>query len=190
MDYCGNIFRKARTSLAMIGETLRLLPMHSTTGPAKHSRGEHRRKCLPANYTQVHDTMLRRQVESALRSGGRMVDGTVDRMALTRPQRGSLADRGLHESGLLGRRGFPAHDRPGVGVDDERDVDEHAGDEFDVGEVRHEQPIGCGYPELAVDQIRWPRRGRVGDGGAHRLLPAYAPPAVTPHQPLDRGLGH
>ena len=65
MDCCGNIFRKARTSLAMIGETFRLLPMHSITGPAKHSRGEHRRKCLPTNYTQVHDTVLRRQVESA-----------------------------------------------------------------------------------------------------------------------------
>src|SRR4030088_1899998 len=65
MDCCGNTFQKARTSLAMIGETFRLLPMHSTTGPAKHSRGEHRRKCLPASYTQVHDTVLRRQVESA-----------------------------------------------------------------------------------------------------------------------------
>ena len=62
---CGNTFRKARTSLAMIGETFRLLPMHSTTGPVKHSRGEHRQKCLPANYTQVYATVLRRQVESA-----------------------------------------------------------------------------------------------------------------------------
>jgi putative transposase len=41
------------------------LPMHSTTGPANHSGGEHRRKCLPTNYTQAHDTVLRRQVESA-----------------------------------------------------------------------------------------------------------------------------
>src|SRR5882757_6164514 len=65
MDCCGNTFRRARTSLAMIAETFRLLPMHSTTGPAKRSGGELRRKCLPTNYTQAHDTVLRRQVESA-----------------------------------------------------------------------------------------------------------------------------
>ena len=118
------------------------------------------------------------------------MDGTVDRMTLARPQRCGLAERGLHESGLLGRRGFPAHDRPCVGVDDERDIDEHAGDELDVGEVRHEQPIGCGYPELAIHQVRWPHRRRVGDRGAHRFLPAYALPAVAPHQPLHRGFGH
>ena len=52
----------------MSAETFRLLPMHSTAGPARHSGGEHRRKCLPTNYTQVHDTVLRRWVESALSS--------------------------------------------------------------------------------------------------------------------------
>ena len=118
------------------------------------------------------------------------MDGVVDRMTLTRPQRCGLTQRRLHEPGLLGRRGLPPHDRPGVGVDDERDVDEHPGDELDVGEVRHEQPIGCRYPELAVDQIRWPHRRRVGDRGAHRLLATHALPAVTPHQPFHRGFGH
>src|SRR6476620_2724960 len=66
MDCCGNTFRRAPTSLAMSAETFRLLPMHSTTGPARHSGGEHRRKCLPNNYTQAHDTVLRRQAQSAL----------------------------------------------------------------------------------------------------------------------------
>jgi len=66
MGYCGNTFRKVQTSHATIAEKFKRLPMHSTTGPANHSGGEHRRKCLPTNYTQAHDTVLRRQVESAL----------------------------------------------------------------------------------------------------------------------------
>lgn len=66
-----------------------------------------------------------------------------------------------------------------------------AGDKFDVGEVGDDQrSIRCGHPELAVHQVRCPLGGRVGDRGAHRLLPAHAPPAVTAHQPLDGGLGH
>ena len=109
--------------------------MHSTTGPARHSAGRRRRKCLPTNYTQLHDTVLRRRVESALRSGIGVVDGAVDPVALPGTQRSGLTDGGLHEPGLLHAGGFPADDRPGVGVDDERDVDEDAGDEFDVGEV-------------------------------------------------------
>jgi hypothetical protein len=70
-----------------------------------------------------------------LRSGIGVVDGTVDSVTLAGAQCSGLADRGLHEPGLLGAGGLPADDRPGVGVDDERDVDERAGDEFDVGEV-------------------------------------------------------
>src|SRR6476659_6375268 len=49
----------------MTGGKLKLWPMRSTTGPVKHSGGEHRRKCLPTNYTQAHDTVLRRPIESA-----------------------------------------------------------------------------------------------------------------------------
>ena len=51
------------------------------------------------------------------------------------PQCRGLSDRELHEPGLLGAGSFPSDDRPGVGVDDECDLDEHPGDEFDVGEV-------------------------------------------------------
>jgi hypothetical protein len=119
----------------MSAETFRLLPMHSTAGPARHSGGEHRRKCLPTNYTRVHDTVLRRPVESALGAGIRVVDSAIDRMALTGPQCCCLTKRRLHEPGLLGRRVFPTDDRPGVGIDDERDIDEHPRDQLDVGEV-------------------------------------------------------
>src|SRR6476660_8081299 len=103
MDCCGNTFRRAPTSLAMSAETFRLLPMHSTAGPARHSGGEHRRKCLPTNYTQAHDTVLRRPVESALTSGIAVVDGAVNRMALAGAQRRGVADRRFDEAGLLGR---------------------------------------------------------------------------------------
>ena len=74
----------------MIGETFRLLPMHSITGPAKHSRGEHRRKCLPTNYTQVHDTVLRRQVESAQYTSVRF--GETLSLSGIRPSVGSVGD--------------------------------------------------------------------------------------------------
>ena len=100
MGYCGNTFRKVQTSHATIAEKFKRLPMHSTTGPANHSGGEHRRKCLPTNYTQAHDTVLRRQVESALRSGIAVVDGAVNRMALAGAQCRGLADRRFDEAGL------------------------------------------------------------------------------------------
>src|SRR6185437_5202219 len=74
MGYCGNTFRKVQTSHATIAEKFKRLPMHSTTGPANHSGGEHRRKCLPTNYTQAHDTVLRRPVESALGPSVRVHD--------------------------------------------------------------------------------------------------------------------
>src|SRR3954464_8067067 len=89
MDCCGNTFRKARTSLATIAETFRLWPMHSTTGPARHSGGEHRRKCLLTNYTRGRDTVLRRLVESALHAVVGVDDTTALRIAVCdgHPQR-------------------------------------------------------------------------------------------------------
>jgi hypothetical protein len=68
-----------------------------------------------------------------------VVNGAVERVALTRPRRCGPADRGLDESGVLGGRGFPAHDRARAGVDDERDIDEHSRGQLDVGEVGDEQ---------------------------------------------------
>lgn len=69
MVYCDNIFQKVQTLLAMIAERFRLSPTRSTTGPGKRSGGEHPRKSLPTNYTQAHDMVLRRPVESAVLLG-------------------------------------------------------------------------------------------------------------------------
>lgn len=66
MNHCANAFRKSTNSLATVAEKFRLLPMHSTTGPARHSDGEHPRKCLPTNYIRTYETVLLRRVESAL----------------------------------------------------------------------------------------------------------------------------
>src|ERR1700754_2932890 len=101
----------------MTGGKLKLWPMRSTTGPVKHSGGEHRRKCLPTNYTQVHDTVLRRPIESALTSGVRMMDRVVEWVALSGAVGRGVAQRALDETRLLGQRALPAGDQPGVGVD-------------------------------------------------------------------------
>jgi hypothetical protein len=55
-------------------------------------------------------------------SGIGVVDGTVDSVTLPSVQCSGLADRGFHEPGLFGARGFPSDDRSGVGVDDEYPV--------------------------------------------------------------------
>jgi transposase InsO family protein len=112
MDCCANTFRKARTSLVTTAEKFRPLPMRSTTGPAKHSGGEHRRKCLLTNYTHVHDTVLQRPVESAQYTSIAFTDrplevridasiGTVD------AHDNSLAESvdGLYKTELIKQRG-------------------------------------------------------------------------------------
>ncbi len=111
------------------------------------------------------------------------MDAVLDRVALTTAERGGLADRGLDETGVFGARGFPAHNRPGVGVDDERHVDEDPGHQLHVGEVGHQQRVGSSHTELSVHQIRWPHRGRVRDGGADLLL---APDACQPLARISR----
>src|SRR6476660_3121002 len=137
----GNTFRGAPTSLAMSAETFRLLPMHSTAGPVRHSGGEHRRKCLPTNYTRVHDTVLRRPVESALTARVAVRDQPAQAAGAVQ---GASEERMLYgvENQVGGHRpgGPPAHDPATVSVDDKRHVDEpHPGRH--IGEVGHPKPI-------------------------------------------------
>src|SRR5215208_2947714 len=92
MGCCANTFRREPTWHAMAGRRFKRSLMHSTTDPVKCSAGEHQRKCLAINYARDHGTVLRRHVESALRSGVRAVDGVLDRMAGARPQRCGLTE--------------------------------------------------------------------------------------------------
>ena len=67
----------------------------------------------------------------------------------------------------------PAQDPPGVGVDDERDVDPARPRRY-IGEVGHPQPVGRRRPELPPHQVGWP--GPAGSAIVVRLtLPRTAP---------------
>ena len=74
------------------------------------------------------------------------------------------------QCGVHGGGGPPADDPPGVGVDDERDIDP-ARPGRDIGKVRHPKHIRRCRVELAIHQITGPDCLRVGDGGP-LLLPA------------------
>ncbi len=76
----------------------------------------------------------------------------------------------------------PADEAPGVGVDDEGDVDE-AGPGGDVGEVRHPERVGPGRLELPVHPVEGTGRRRVADRGFHWLSSDSAPQPHLPHQP-------
>ena len=92
--------------------------------------------------------------------------------------------RGPHRPG-----GAPAQDPPGVGVDDERDVD-HARPGRDVGEVGDPEPVRGGRAELPPHQVSGPGRGRGGHRGADPLPAARPGQAQLAHQPLHRAPGH
>jgi hypothetical protein len=92
---------------------LKLWPMRSTTGPVKHSGGEHRRKCLPTNYTQVHDTVLRRPIESALAAAISVQHHLLGELAA---QRHRHRHRGLHQIGMQVLVKRPADHPPATAV--------------------------------------------------------------------------
>ena len=76
--------------------------------------------------------MLRRRVEPKLDAAVGVVDEIAgDGLAIVQ----GLLQRVEHEAGVRRPRHAPADDAAGVGIDDERDVDE-AGPRRHVGEVR------------------------------------------------------
>src|SRR6476619_474758 len=97
----------------MTGGKLKLWPMRSTTGPVKHSGGEHRRKCLPTNYTQVHDTVLRRPIESALAAAISVQHHLLVELAA---HRHSHRHRGLNQIGMQVLVKRPADHPPAAAV--------------------------------------------------------------------------
>ena len=79
----------------------------------------------------------------------------------------------------------PAHDATGIGVDDERNVDEpHPGrDVRDVGQPQGVRARGLEHP---VDPVRRTRERRHGRGRFHLRAPHHAAKTKLAHQPRDR----
>ena len=150
--------------------------------PDRADRGQH--PVQQQRLAQVHRRILR--------PGIAVMDHRPDVCGMAFPYagRGGLADRGFDEPGLLRRRALPAEDPVGERVDHERGVGEHATGQPDVGEVGDQQPSRRRCPEPALDQVRGPIRGRIGDGGADLLDPPHSLPAVSAHQPFHGALGH
>jgi hypothetical protein len=90
-----------------------------------------------------------------------------------------------HEVGAHVPGELPADDPPAVDVDHERE--EHQSfPATQIGEVRDPESVRSRRSEVAPDQVRPPRRARVGDCRAPRLAAALgALNAVRAHQPLD-----
>ena len=104
-------------------------------------------------------------------------------MSLSRSISSGLANRPLHEGGLLGQRALPGDDQPGEGINDEGGVAK-AGSDGNVGEVRNVELVRFGSPEVPLDEIGGTRPIRVRDRRYDPLLPCHPPPAVAAHEPL------
>ncbi len=101
----------------------------------------------------------------------------------------ALLQRVQDQRGLHVRRGPPAQDPPGVGVDDEHDVD-HPRPSWAVGEVRNPGQDRGQRVEVAFGQVARPGRARVRDGGPEAFATLGPLQAKGSHQPLDCVTGH
>lgn len=83
----------------------------------------------------------------------------------------------------------PPDDHAGEHVHDERDVHEPAGGQPHVGDVGNPPQVGCGGGEVTVEQVWWPERSLVGNGGTWLPVAAYDPfDAYLVHQTADGAL--
>ena len=94
-----------------------------------------------------------------------------------------------NEAGMSRPAHPPADDPPGVGIDDECDIDKPVPGR-DVGEVRDPQPVGSCGMELAIHLVERARRSLVTHRGADRFAADNPFEAQFPHQPLHRAAGH
>ena len=92
------------------------------------------------------------------------------------------------EVGVRCPAGSPADDPPGVGVDDEGDVDE-PGPGRDIDKISQPQTVGRGSMELSVHLIQRTGGRPVADRCPQRLASDRSPKAHVPHQPGDRAAG-
>ena len=89
------------------------------------------------------------------------------------------------EVGVRRPAGPPADDPPGVGVDDEGDIDE-AGPGRHIRKIGQPQTVRRGSVELPVHAIQRTGGRLVADRCPQRLAPDGSPKTHVPHQPGDR----
>jgi hypothetical protein len=119
---------------------------------------------IATSFTRV----LRRPVESALRSAIRMADQTC---SLCRTALVNCLFEGIEDEASMGRPAdAPPNDASGVGIDDESDIDE-ALPCCDVGEIAHPKNVRSGHAELAVHTVQRAWGRLVGNGGFDLLTP-------------------
>jgi hypothetical protein len=92
--------------------------------------------------------------------------------------------RGRHQRCLFGRRGMPAHDRPGEAIDDERDINEPA-PRSHIREVRDPSPVRGSRGEVPVEEVGSAIGMLVWDRGANPATSNQPVHALQPHQPVD-----
>ena len=103
------------------------------------------------------------------------------------PQRHGQA--GFNERDVFSRGGRPAHDRPRVQVDRERDVGE-PGPRRHVGEVGDPGPVRRCGAEVPVEQVPGPAAVLRRDGGASLAAADQPSHALLAHQAVHGVLGH
>jgi hypothetical protein len=134
--------------------------------------------------------VLRRPVEFALRPGVGVVnqsllDGAAVAVSAPQPHIEGVENQWC---ALVRRRG-PTHDRPGVHVNDERDVDD-AGEGGHVGEVGDPAPVRGRGGEVPGNQVLGSLVARISDCRADLLTAQHPPQASIAHEPLDGAAGH
>ena len=122
--------------------------------------------------------VLRRPIESALDAAVAVVDEAGAAHRLPGMQR--LLQGIEDEARFRAPRHPPADDAPGIGVDDEGDVDE-ARPGGDVGEVGDPEPVRRRNPELAVHPVERTGSRLVADRGSH---------GFSSNNPLQTHLAH
>ena len=148
-----------------------LLSRPNSTPTGRLSVGERHPKPSTNCYSHTSEDVLRRPLETGLRAAVAVMH-VID----CRPGVEGLLER--IEGEIAAANGHaPAHDPSRKDIDDEGHVDE-AAPGGDVGEVGHPQLVGPCRHELAVDEVRWPRRRVIGGRGLD------ARPRTTPCSPI------
>ena len=141
---------------------------------------------LPVVIATSISRMLRRPVETALGAAIAMVHQphVLGWSSIVN----SLFQGIEHEARMCRGADPPANDLPGIGINDESDIDEPLPG-GDIGKVADPEHVRPGHPELPVHLVQRARCRSVRDRRLVRLAPDNALNAHTLHQPCHRASG-